>query len=220
LHGLPDGTERPGALLEKPTGRGAASGDGMAPLIVFELQAALGPLVGKVEGLGVDDGCVDTAELHAFGACELLVACYRKGEKATHVVGHASGVRRHRELDGLGELLELRRIEELMVAAQVFPEWLGISHLDFPPEGGPTFGEVGRWTGHFEVVDIDDEDELQFGMEEAAGPVLDEAPVALPCRRVELLLPVPSRVGVTIEGKTEAARGVLEPRLTQSEGQR
>jgi len=92
--------------------------------------------------------------------------------------------------------------------------------LSSPSEGGPTFGEVGRWTGHFEVVDIDDEDELQFGMEEAAGPVLDEAPVALPCRRVELLLPVPSRVGVTIEGKTEAARGVLEPRLTQSEGQR
>ena len=52
-------------------------------LIVFELQAVLGPIVSRVEGLGVDEGCVDTAEFHAFRACELLVACYRKGEKAT-----------------------------------------------------------------------------------------------------------------------------------------
>ena len=44
-------------------------------------------------------------------------------------------------------------------------------------------------------------------MEEASGPVFNEASIAPSRRAAEFLLPIPSRVRMAVEGKEESARG-------------
>jgi hypothetical protein len=123
-------------------------------------------------------------------------------------------------LNSVSDLAESIRFQKLMLTAKILADRFRLSHFDLAPQGGPTFGEVGERTGHLKVVHIDNQDEPELGMEEAAGPIFDWFPAALSGSSVELLLPVPPESGLPCRAKIRRQTGFVNPRLLHSGGQR
>jgi hypothetical protein len=116
-----------------------------------------------------------------------------------------------RDLDRVGNLTESVSFKKLVLAAQVFAKRLRVTHFDVPPEGGPTRAKIGKRARHLEVVDIDDQNEAELRVKEAARPIFNWPPAALSGGPVELLLPVPARIGMAVKGQDQAAHGVGQP---------
>jgi hypothetical protein len=160
-------------------------------LVILEFQAILRPVVTGIQGLGIDEWGGNTFEFGSLGSGQLLVPCNSHGQEASHIVDETTRMGGELNLNSVSDLAESICFQKLMLTAKILADRFRLSHFDLAPQGGPTFGKVGERTGHLEVVDIDNQDEPELGMEEAAGPIFDWFPAALSGSSVELLLPVP-----------------------------
>jgi hypothetical protein len=160
-------------------------------LVILEFQAILRPVVTGIQGLGIDEWGGNTFEFGSLRSGQLLVPCNSHGQEASHIVDETTRMGGELDLNSVSDLAESIRFQKLMLTAKILADGFRLSHFDLAPQGGPTFGEVGERTGHLKVVHVDNQDEPELGMEEAAGPIFDWFPAALSGSSVERLLPVP-----------------------------
>ena len=101
-----------------------------------------------------------------------------------------------------GPLLELdtRHLEDLVDASEVLGQRCRVVSDDSLTDKGPALRQAAEWSCHFEVVDVHHKREVQLGVVERAAPVGDCDETLREQVLLAVLLPVPPRIGVPVEG--------------------
>ena len=85
-----------------------------------------------------------------------------------------------------------------MSATEIFSQRRRGLHTHLLANEIPTGGEVAGWTSKFKVVDVDDEKQLEFGVEVARTPIWDRGEAHRYQMAVAVLFPVSSRIWVAV----------------------
>ena len=112
-------------------------------------------------------------------------------QKLLHIVLHDS--------DGLAGIRG-HCVLYLMFTAKVETDRLDRAHLDPGLNAFPAPGHIFDRARHFEVIDINDEEELEFIVPVARTPLFDRRETDLKQVFFAVALPVATRVCVTVQG--------------------
>jgi len=99
--------------------------------------------------------------------------------------------------------------EDVMVAAEVFPQRGGILHANVATDQRPPLRQRLGWTSHLEVIDIHNQEQSKFGMGVTGAPIRDGKETDTEQVLMAMFFPVSPRIRVTVQRKFEGADGVM-----------